>query len=700
MFTSKKTLLLIATILMVAVLAACSPQTVEVTRVVPQEVTRVVTETVEVEGESVEVTRIVTETIEVEVPAETEAPGATLTDPSPDTLVWLTFGDPDTLDPNLNYETSGGSLLENVMEGLIYYNREDGTTFVPALATEVPSEDNGGISEDGMTYTFNIREGVTFHEGGTLEPHDVAYTYQRGLLQSDPNGPQWLLLEPIFGYASCHDITEAIDPECNMAGDREALAAFAAENPAEAIAVCEMVKEAVVADDDAGTVTINMAMPWGLMLATLAQPWGSVLDSEWAIEQGAWDGECENWWDIYAVGSENSPLTDKVNGTGPYMLDHWTPGEEYVLVANPDYWRTEPIWEGGPSGVARIENVVVRIVNEWGTRFAALQAGDAEFVSMNLENYPQVDPLVAETCDWQTGECEATGNPQGFLRAFPDRPEVSKAHMFMVWDIPADSPYIGSGQLDGNGIPTDFFADVHVRRAMHYCFDYDTYIAEAQNGLGVRTNGPIIRDMLGYNEDGPMYEYDLEACAAELEEAHGGVLPEVGFRVTVAFNTGNTARQIAGEMLQAALGSINELYQVDILGLPWPTFLRQFRAGQIPMLTSGWVEDIHDPHNWVQPFTIGTYGGRQRLPQDILDKYRVYVEAGAAAADPAEREQIYFEMQEEFYNDAISIPLSQPTSTGYQQPWVCDYYYRVGSWGYYYYAYGLTGQLGSGTACQ
>ena len=69
-----------------------------------------------------------------------------------------------------------------------------------------------------------------------------------------------------------------------------------------------------------------------------------------------------------------------------------------------------------------------------------------------------------------------------------------------------DSPYIGSGQLDGNGIPPDFFTDINVRKAMNYCFDYETYISEALNGQGVRNNGPIILDMLGYNPDGPMYD--------------------------------------------------------------------------------------------------------------------------------------------------------------------------------------------------
>ena len=44
-----------------------------------------------------------------------------------------------------------------------------------------------------------IRTGVTFHEGGTLEPHDVAYTTQRALLQGCVDGPQLMLYEGFFG---------------------------------------------------------------------------------------------------------------------------------------------------------------------------------------------------------------------------------------------------------------------------------------------------------------------------------------------------------------------------------------------------------------------------------------------------------------------------------------------------------------------
>lgn len=686
---------LLAIILLLAiVLVACQPQEVVREVEVPVEVTRVVTETVVEGGQEVEVTRIVTET-EVQVVTATPPPVDTIsfTAPNPGTYTQLTFGDINSLDPAIAYDTASGALMENVLEGLIAYNHTDPNTFVPQLAEEVPSLENGLISEDGLTYTFNIREGVTFHEGGTLEPHDVAYTFQRGLLQSDPNGPQWLLLEPIMGYNHLYDITEGIDPEGNLAGDPEAVRGA---DPAALLAVCEEVQSRIVADDEAGTVTFNLAVPWGPFLATIAPYWGSVLDMEWAVENGAWDGDCATWQNWYAPGAEGTELGTIINGTGPYMLDHWTPGEEYVLVANPNYWRTDdmPLWEGGPAGTAEIDTVIVRIVNEWSTRFAALQAGDAETAAVNPADRPQADEFVGEFCDYATNTCTVNEeNPNGPLRKWGGLPTTSRTDVFMVFDIAVDengqNPYIGSGRLDGNGIPPDFFSDIHVRRAFNYCFDYDTYIAEALNGEGARNNGPIILDMLGYNPDGEMYEYDPDACAAELEEAWGGVLPETGFRFQLAYNTGNTARQTVGEILQAELAAINPNYQVEVVGLPWPTFLRAFGARQIPVIASGWAEDIHDPHNWVQPFTIGTYAGRQALPDDLVAQFGELVNAGVATADPAEREQIYFELQRLHHEQAIQITLAQSLGARYEQRWVQGWYYNPITSGTYFAALSL-----------
>ena len=689
MFTKKSIGLLLAALLVVALgLAACQPQAQVV------EVTRVVTEPLTEGGQAVEVTKIVTEVQEVVVTATPEpAAEVSMTAPDPTTYVVQTFGDMDTLDPALGYDTASNGTMMNIYETLIWYNGADPVSYVPLLAKEVPSVENGLISEDGLTYTFNIQEGVTFHQGQTLEPSDVAYSFQRGLLQSDPNGPQWLLLEPLLGYVS-GDVTEEIQ-EGAYAGDPEGLKANA--TPEELAATCEPVMAAVVADDAAGTVTFNLAQPWGPFLATIAQTWGSVIDKDWAIEQGSWDGDCATWQNHYAPGAENTPLGAVTNGTGPYMLDHWTPGEEYVLTANPNYWRAgldQPLWEGGPSGAPKIQTVITRLVDEWGTRFAALQAGDAASVAVNISDRPQVDPLVGETCT-ADGGCQANAdNPSGMIRKWDDLPNPSRTDAFLTWNIAADSPYIGSGQLDGNGIPANFFSDVNVRKAMNTCFDYDTYIQEAMLGEGVRNNGPIILDMLGYNPDGPMYMYNPEECAAYLEQAWDGQLPETGFRFQIAFNTGNTTRQTVGEIFQSELAAINELYQVETIGLPWPTLLRSFRASQLPVAISGWVEDIHDPHNWVQPYTYGTFGGRQGLPDDIIAKYQELASAAAAETDPAVREQMYFDIQQQYYDDAVSVILAQATGARYEQMWVKGYFYNPITPGTYYYALSLDGGEG------
>ncbi len=75
---------------------------------------------------------------------------------------------------------------------------------------------------------------------------------------------------------------------------------------------------------------------------------------------------------------------------------------------------------------------------------------------MPTENEPQLDALVGEFCDWETGECTVNeANPTGALRKWDQLPSVSRTDLFLTWNVADGSPYIGSGQLDGNGIPQD-----------------------------------------------------------------------------------------------------------------------------------------------------------------------------------------------------------------------------------------------------
>jgi len=695
MFSKKLAILVVLAMIAPLLLSACgpTPEPEVIIQTVPVEVTKIV----EQEGEVVTIieTQVVEVPVEVTTAPEEQpaAPEGVFVAPDPETYTYVTFGDIDTMDPNLCYDTASAALILNVMEGLLFFNREKMTEYVPVLAEEIPTVENGGISADGLTYTFNIRDGVTFHNGNDMTPSDFEYTFERGLIQSDVNGPQWLLIEPLLGYAS-GDITEEIGDGA-YAGDPEGLRANA--TPEELMAVCEKAKASVESDDEAGTLTFNLAQPWGPWLATLAQSWGAVMDKEWAIENGAWDGSCETWANYYSPGAENDELSTIINGTGPYKLEYWTPDEEWVLTANENYWRADgdEMWPGGPSGAPRIKRVVQQLVSEWGTRFAILQAGDAATVAVPAANRPQVNEFVGEVCDYETNECTPTENPNAPLRSWPNLPQVSRTNVFMNFDLSQEegtNPYIGSGQLDGNGIPPDFFDDIHVRKAFNYCFDYDAYISDALNGEGIPNNGPIIYGMLGYNVNGPMYEFDLDKCAEEMALAWDGAVAENGFRVQMAYNTGNVARQTACAILQSSLASINSAYQIECLGLPWPTMLRAFRAGQLPLTASGWIEDIHDPHNWAQPFTVGTYAGRQNLDPDLKAQFQELVTAGVMAPDPAEREQIYFELQQLFYDTAIQITLAQGAGTRYEQRWVQDWYYNPILFAGYFYAYSLAGE--------
>jgi peptide/nickel transport system substrate-binding protein len=173
-----------------------------------------------------------------------------------------------------------------------------------------------------------------------------------------------------------------------------------------------------------------------------------------------------------------------------------------------------------------------------------------------------------------------------------------------------------------------------------------------------------------------MYEYDLDKCAAELEQAWGGKLPETGFRVQAVTNTGNLMRQTAAAILQSSLRSINKNYKLEVVTLPWPSYLSSFRAGQLPVAISGWGEDYHDPHNWVQPYLVGTFAGRQNTPDDFRDIFRPLIEKAVEEPDSAKRAEYYYEIQKLHHENVPQVILSQAGNRYYEQRWVKNFYYN------------------------
>ena len=661
-------------------IAACTAPAEPATRIV--EVTRVVSVTPIVEASPAVPSTPVPGLLITPTPAP--LPGQTFISSSPDTLVYLAAAEPLTLDPVLAADPAGMTLLQNVSEPLLMANPNDPAEFLPLLAT------SWDIAEDGLTYVLRLRPGVTFSDGTPLAASDVAYSLQRALLQSDPAGWQGQLIPPLLGYSGS-DVTAEIDDGAYI-GDREALIANA--NARDLVAVCEQVKAAIMADDPAGTVTLNLTQSWGPLLATLSQPWTGILSRSWAIAQGDWDDNCDTWQAWYAPGPAGSPLAGQLLGTGPYVLDHWTPGTEYTLVANQNYWRpaNEPLGSApdGPAGAPAIATVQVRVLPDAADRLALLRQGLADLAEIPAGLRTLADAWVGEQCDWSAQTCTATDDPAGSLRKIGPLPATTRTDLLFNYSISAENnPYIGSGLLDGSGIPPDFFSDLNVRRAFSYCLDSAQVISRAYFGLGIPNNSVIPPFMLGYNPEQDARDVDPDRCRDELVLAWGTQLAPVGFRVQLPYVSGDAVQVAALESLQANLTALNPAFRVELVGLPRPVYQEQLRAGQLPLIFLTWNETLHDPHNWAAPYFSGEYADYQRLPDELREQLGALVSAGLTATVPAGRDRIYQDLGRVRYTTTANIILPQPAGVQYQQRWLRTTFLNPILPGPYFYGYTL-----------
>jgi peptide/nickel transport system substrate-binding protein len=333
---------------------------------------------------------------------------------------------------------------------------------------------------------------------------------------------------------------------------------------------------------------------------------------------------------------------------------------------------------------------VIKNIDEWGTRLSMLQAGDADYIYVPPAFRSQLEPYYKTICN-PAGECKE-GNPDGYVQIYRDEPIPALTPAQMNWNINVEggNPFMGSGALDGNGIPADFFSDIHIRKAFNYCFDFQAMIKDALGGDGVQAQGPIPQGMMGYREgEAPMYSYDPAKCEEEFKLAdvnHDGTPasddPEdvwsKGFYFQMAYNTGNETRRLSSEILKAGIEAVNPKFSISVVGMPWPVLLASRREGKLPIYVGGWLEDYHDPHNWVQPFLDpnGAYGRIVNMPEEEAAQFHDLILQGVASSDPAVRTPIYEEIQLKAQEDAVNIWLYQELLRSTFQDWIKGYYFN------------------------
>lgn len=590
---------------------------------------------------------------------------------NPDTMVETTIGDPESLDPSWAYDTASGEVIFNVYETLVFPNKGSATDFVPMLATK------WDISQDGKTYTFTIRQGVKFHDGSPLTPEDVAYSFWRGMIQDRSGGPQWIMLQPFFGLNVQSFKDDVVTKQFGGSWT----------------AATQAVEKAVTFDNTAGTVTMHLKQPYGPMLQILAGTWASILSKPWVIKQGGWDGTPATAEKFHDPAADKDELFKIMNGTGPFKFDRWAPGEEVDLSRNDSYWNTQPAWSDGPSGPAKLAHVVIKDVSEFGTRFASLKTGDTDIAYVDTQYISQVDPLAKQFCD-ENGKCTPAA-ADGVLTVYKGLPSVEMTAIFLTENVnvTGGNNMLGSGKLDGNGIPPNFFADINIRKAFNYCFDWDTYIKQIFNGEAIQAYGPVIQGELGYDANQAHYNFDAQKCAdsfkaSTLKSADGKSLWDTGFYMQFVYNTGNDQRKTAGDILSQNLKQVNPKFNLEVVGEPFALLLKDSTAGRMPIYALGWLEDFHDPQDWVVPFLAsgGTYGGTQSFPKDIQSQMDTLINQAVTATDPATRAKDYQQLQNIAYENALDVFMVQAQTRVYMRDWVKGYYYNPTYPGFYFYS--------------
>ena len=210
--------------------------------------------------------------------------------------------EPTSLDPARTEQgEKGEAFIDNVYERLLDVGT-DGPDLIPSLATEVPTTENGLVSEDRLVYTFPLREGVVFHDGTDFSTDDVVFSWERVMTMNLPEGQAAALVDSV---------------------------------------------ESVVAVDDF-TVEVTLTEPdasflYSVVLNTAA----SVVSPEAVEENGGVVADTPNEW-----------MDTNMVGTGPYTFGEWRRGESLSMDIFEGYWgepaKANVRWDITPEESSRV----------------------------------------------------------------------------------------------------------------------------------------------------------------------------------------------------------------------------------------------------------------------------------------------------------------------------------------------------------
>jgi len=337
-------------------------------------------------------------------------------------------------DPQIDYDIVADEELYNIFQTLVQFNASSTVSFIPYLAAALPTQDNGGISQDYKTYTFQIRSDQYFSNGDPATAYDVWFSMARciAFTGGSPGTPGW------------------IQAQFLIPGVQNGTADVYTNNTWAAAA------QTVTYDNATNTVVFhfNRPMPPTLVFQILADPEGAgIVDSRyaWSVGAGLNEANFESYKNQANSASYNTKMQWSPIGSGPYMVQSYTPGQSVELVPNLHY--------GGVPGIQKVNNtVVINWVKTADTALLMLQDGAADSASgLPPSDFPSAQKLQSQ------GLVNIYHYPTFTLYFYPFNIKINK-------DL--EAAQFGTGFNE----PSNYFADLPTRLAWINAYDYAGYL--------------------------------------------------------------------------------------------------------------------------------------------------------------------------------------------------------------------------------
>jgi len=337
---------------------------------------------------------------------------------------------------------------------------------------------------------------------------------------------------------------------------------------------------------DASTIVIHTRHPWGPLLGDLSLYSNGIVPKD-------------------LRGASPQEFFKQPIGTGPFMFDHWTKGQELKLVRNPHYWQ-----EGKPI----LDSVTFSVVPDDNTRVLQLRGGQADVIE-----FPPFSTVTSLQNDPDLG-----------VTLFP-------------------STWVSYIAMNEN---KDEFADVHVRRAINYAIDKDSIIKSVLFGHGTPANSFFSPSWGFYSKATPFYDFDVSKAKQEL--ASSG-FPQ-GFQAEFAIVAGDSVNSAVAQIVQANLKPLGIDLQIRSFDTSALEALK--RKGEYDISPDYYTLDIGDPDEnapWcVDPVRGGTHSLYTWYRNEDVMKWGVQAEQ---TVDAQRRADLYASMQKQVSNDAPFVEL-------------------------------------------